>query len=150
MLRVTNASTGAGQLVQVMFGADNTTPTSVRIVALDVTPTGGAGEPIFQPYNEAGGPVDPSDTFGCYAQGSPQLGLCLQSPPTGSGMLDPQLGTNSLAVTSGPLRGNPSLNVDSTLQSIAGVNIVFTATDSTNAAPVQFSGSASVNSGFPS
>lgn len=149
MLRVTNSSTGAGQLVQVVFGSDNTTPKSVRIVALDVTPSGGAGEPIFQPYTEAGGPIDPSDTYGCYAHGA-QLGLCLQSPPAGAGMLDPQLGTTSLTVSSGPLRGNPSLDVDSTLQSIAGVNIVFTATDSTNVAPVQFSGSASVNSGFPS
>jgi prepilin-type N-terminal cleavage/methylation domain-containing protein len=150
MLRVTNASTGAGQLIQVLFGSDNTTPISVRIVALDVTPTGGASQPIFQPYTAAGGPVDPSGTNGCYAQGVAQPGLCLQSPPAGAGMLDPQVGTKSLSVTSGPLRGNPSLNVDSTLQSIAGVNIVFTATDNTNAVPVQFTGSASVNSGFAS
>jgi type II secretory pathway pseudopilin PulG len=150
MLRVTNATTGAGQLVQVLFGADNTTPTSVRVVALDVAPTGGAGEPIFQPYNEAGGPVDASDTFGCYANGKPHLGLCLQSPPVGAGMLDPQIGASSLTVSAGSLRGNPSLNVDATLQSIAGVNIVFTATDNTNVAPVQFTGSASVNSGFAS
>jgi Tfp pilus assembly protein PilW len=149
MLRQTNPTTGDGQLVQVIFGPDNATPTSVRQLAFNVTPTGGAGQPVFQPYNEGGGPVDVTQ-LGCESGNTPVAGLCLQTAPTGAGMLDPQLGSSSLAVSGGPLRGNPAVNVDTTLQSIAGVTVAFTATDPNHLSAVAFSGGASVNSGFPS
>jgi hypothetical protein len=64
-------------------------------------------------------------------------------------MLDPRVASNSLAVSSGTLRGNPNLNVDSMLATIGGINIVFTATDSADRVQADFSAAASVNSGFP-
>ena len=153
MLRQTNPVTGDGQLIQVIFGPDNTTPTSVRQLAFNATPTGGAGQPVFQPYNEGGGPV-PLNPTGCLdtsrSGGVPVAGLCLQSPPSGAGMLDPQIGSSSLAVSGGPLRGNPAADVDKTLQSIAGVTVAFTATDPGHRAAMAFSGGAAVNSGFAS
>lgn len=155
-LRVTNALLGEGQLIEVVFNSDNTTAASIRQLAFDVTPTGGAGMPIFQPYNEVGGPINPANTLGCYANGTATAGLCLQSPPAGAGMLDPAVAADSLTVSSGALRANPSLGADAALdvnarlQSIGGVGIAFTATDSSNRVQVPFTGSASVNSGFAS
>lgn len=149
-LRVVDALRGEGQLVEALFNPGNTTVASVRQLAFNVTPTGGAGMPIFQPYSESGGAIDVSNTLGCYSNGRAQAGLCLQSPPSGAGMLDPKVANNSLTVSGGTLRGNPSLNVDATLQAIGGVTIAFTATDSANRVQVPFTGSASVNSGFAS
>jgi prepilin-type N-terminal cleavage/methylation domain-containing protein len=148
LLRVTNSTLREGQLVQIIFASDNTTPASVRQLAFDITPTGGATEPIFQPYSETGGAIDPTHTLGCMANGTARAGLCLQTPPSGAGMLDPTVATKSLAVSSGSLRGNPNVNVDATLQTIGGINVVFTATDPSHTVQADFSGSASVNSGF--
>jgi hypothetical protein len=149
LLRVTNPTLGQGQLIQIIFGPDNTTPQSVRQLAFNITPTGGPTQAIFQPYNETGGAIDPANTLGCMSGGVAKKGLCLQSPPAGAGMLDPRVASNSLAVSSGTLRGNPNLNVDSMLATIGGINIVFTATDSADRVQADFSAAASVNSGFP-
>ena len=150
MLRTTNAATGEGQLVEVIFGADNTTPTSVRQLAFDVLPTGGPGHAVFQPYTETGGPIDVT-TPGCLSGGTPQAGLCLQTLPANAGMVDPQIGAGSLAVSSGPLRGYPdaAVDVDSTLADIGGITIDFTTTDPGHTTMLNFTSSASVNSGFP-
>jgi type II secretory pathway pseudopilin PulG len=148
MLRVTNAATGDGQLVEVVFKPNNTTPKTVRQVAVNASPTGGA--PIFQPYNQIGGAVDIANTTGCKQGNTPVAGLCLQTPPAGAGMLDPTLAaTGPLAVSAGPLRGNPALNEDSTLRSIAGITIAFTVNDTAHTDSLDFTSSASVNSGFP-
>ena len=150
MLRTTDAATGEGQLIQVIFKPDNTTPDSVRQVAFEVTPTGGPGHAIFQPYTAAGGAIDVT-TPGCLSGGTPQPGLCLQTLPANAGMVDPQIGPGSLAVSSGPLRGYPdaAVDVDSTLAGIGGITIDFTATDPMQSDPLEFTSSASVNSGFP-
>jgi hypothetical protein len=150
MLRTTDATTGAGQLIQVVFASDNTTVQSVRQLGINATPTGGAGNAVFQPYNRIGGAVDTVNTLGCRSGGSAKSGLCLQSPPAGAGLLDPRVPTGGLAVSAGSLRGNPALNVDQTLANIAGVTIAFTVVDPSNRAAMDFTGAASVNSGFPS
>jgi hypothetical protein len=115
-----------GRLVEVVFGPDNVTPKSVRQLAFRAAPT--AGSPVFQPYNAIGGDVGVDSTTGCLASGTPTVGLCLQSPPTGAGLLDPQIttSTGTLSVASGSLRGNPQLNVDQILNGIAGLRIGFT------------------------
>lgn len=150
MLRTTNAATGEGQLIQVIFKSDNTTPESVRELAFDVTPTGGPGHAIFQPYTETGGAIDVT-TPGCLSGGTPQPGLCLQTLPANAGMVDPQVGAGALTVSSGALRGYPDalVDVDTTLADIGGITIDFTATDSMQSDPLEFRSSASVNSGFP-
>jgi Tfp pilus assembly protein PilW len=150
MLRVTDAATGEGQLMEVTFNADNTTPKTVRQVAFNASPTGGAGTAIFRPYNEVGGDVDVQNTQGCLNGATPVAGLCLQAPPSGHGMLDPTIATGATTPSQGPLLGNPALNVDGTLQDIAGVTIAFTVSDPTHTATQDFTGAASVNSGFPS
>jgi type II secretory pathway pseudopilin PulG len=149
MLQTTDPSTGEGQLVQIMFKPDNTTPKSVTRLASNVTPTD--GQPIFQPYLNSGGPVDTSVwQQGCLSGATVKAGLCLNSVPAGAGMLDPTLPTGSNTPVAGPLRGNPAQNVDTILQSIGGITIAFTASDPTNSASLDFTSSASVNSGFTS
>jgi hypothetical protein len=120
------AGSATGRLVEVVFGPDNTTPKSVRQLAVSAGPTGGT--PVFQPYNAVGGDVGVDNTQGCLQNGVPVVGLCLQSPPTGAGMLDPQVTTSSghLSVAAGALRGNPALKVDQILNGIAGIRIGFT------------------------
>ncbi len=115
-----------GRLVEVVFAPDNTTPKSIRQLAFRAGPT--AGSPMFQPYNAIGGDVGVDSTTGCVADGAPAVGLCLQSPPTGAGLLDPQVTTASgaLSITTGSLRGNPKLGVDQILNGIAGIRIAFT------------------------
>jgi hypothetical protein len=154
MLRTTNATTGAGRLIQVTFNPDNTTVKSVRQLAFNAMPVGGPGHAVFQPYNRIGSPVDTVNTTGCLSNSTPKPGLCLQKPPAGAGMLDPTVGTTGLSVSAGSLRGNPAMNVDGfidkALASIAGITVTFTAVDPSSRAAMDFAGSASVNSGFPS
>lgn len=152
MLRVKDPTTGEGQLIQVIFGPDNTTVQSVRQLALDVMPTGSATVPIFQPLNEVGGAVDVANTNGCESGNTPVAGLCLQNVPSNAGMRDPQVAASSLNVTGGPLRNNPDsgVDVDSILSSIGGITIAFTATDSMRVASTDFTSTAAVNSGFQS
>jgi hypothetical protein len=121
------AGSASGRLVEVVFGPDNTTPKSVRQLGFVAGPTGST--PVFQPYNAIGGDVGVGNTQGCVQNAAPAVGLCLQSPPSGAGLLDPQVTTSSgkLSVSSGPLRGNPALKVDQILNSIAGIRIAFTA-----------------------
>lgn len=150
MLRTTNPATGEGQLIEVRFKPDNTTPESVRQLGFNAMPTGGTGQPVFQPYLRIGAPVDTVNTTGCLNGTTPEPGLCLQSPPIGAGMLDPRVAPGGLAVSTGPLRGNPATNVDSMLANISGVTVAFTVTDPSHTSSMDFAGSASVNSGFPS
>lgn len=117
----------SGRLVEVVFGADDKTPRSVRRLPFRAGPTGSS--PVFQPYNVIGGDVGVDNTPGCMQNGVPAVGLCLQSPPSGAGLLDPQVTSSSgtVSVASGPLRGNPGLQVDSILNTVAGIRIAFTA-----------------------
>lgn len=159
--RVTNAVTkvslslvangsagGAGRLVEVAFGPDNATPARVRTVALNASATG--GQPIFQPYFSSGAMVPLSTTTGCSTNGTPVVGLCLQSAPIGAGMLDPVVSPGGATVTAGPLRGYSAVNVDATLQKVAGIDIAFTVSDAANVTSMSYSGAASVYSGFSS
>ena len=151
MLQTTNQSTGEGQLVQIIFKSDNTTPKSVTRLGLNVSPTNGA--PIFQPYQTSGGPVDPSMwQQGCSSGATITTGLCLQGPPAGAGMLDPSLASGSNTPTAGPLRANAAIatTVNQTLQSIAGITIAITISDPHDSTSLDFTSSAAVNSGFPS
>jgi hypothetical protein len=147
MLRVSNASTGVGQLIEVTFKSDNTTVATVRQLGFNAKATGNT--PIFQPYSRAGSPVSlPSD--GCLSGSTATAGLCLQSGQPGAGMLDPKVGATGLSVSSGPLRGNPADNVDKTLNQVGSVGIAFTVLDSSNTSSMNYTSLASVSSGYPS
>jgi Tfp pilus assembly protein PilW len=147
MLRVSNASTGVGQLIEVTFKADNTTVKSVRQLGFNAKATGST--PIFQPYSRAGSPLDLT-TKGCVNASTPTAGLCLQSGQSGSGMLDPTVSATGLSVSSGSLRGNSANNVDKSLNQIGSIGISFTALDSSNTSSMNFTSLASVSSGYPS
>jgi hypothetical protein len=156
LLRTTNAATGDGQLVEIVFKPDNTTPKSVRQLAFNAAPTGGPGHAVFQPFNQVGGTIDVTSTQGCVDSitNRPVVGLCLQSPPAGAGMIDPTVASSSLAVSAGPLRGNPTVNVDGVLDGelhgVSGVTVAFTVSDPSHTASMDFAAGASVNSGAPS
>lgn len=147
MLRVSVPATGVGQLIEVVFQPDNTTVKSVRQLGFNARGTGTL--PIFQPYSRSGSPIDMTQ-LGCLNGVTPTAGLCLQSGQSGSGMLDPTIGTASLAVSSGPYRGNPALNVDKVLNQVGSIGISFTALDPSNTSSMDFSSLASVSSGYPS
>ncbi|HEX8080895.1 MAG TPA: prepilin-type N-terminal cleavage/methylation domain-containing protein [Jatrophihabitans sp.] len=147
MLRVSNTSTGVGQLIEVVFEPDNTTVRSVRQLGFNAKAT--AGLPVFQPYSRIGSALDLTQ-LGCLNGTTPTPGLCLQSGQPGSGMPDPSIGAGSLAVSSGNLRGNPAHNVDTALNQIGSVAIAFTALDPSNTSSMAFTSLASVSSGFPS
>jgi Tfp pilus assembly protein FimT len=147
MLRVSTAGTGIGQLIEVIFNADNTTVKSVRQLGFNAKATGTL--PVFQPYSRIGSAVDLTQ-LGCLNGTTPTAGLCLQSGQSGSGMLDPTIGSGSLAVTSGGYRGNPALKVDTALNQIGSIAIAFTALDPSNTSSMAFTSLASVSSGFPS
>lgn len=151
LLRTTNATTGDGRLVEIRFKSDNTTVQSVRQLAINVRPTGGAAQAVFLPRNHAGGVVDTVNTTGCRSGSTPRAGLCLQAPPAGAGMLDPALANpSSLAVSQGTLRGNPATDVDSILADVGSITVAFTTVDPSGTASMDFASSAAVNSGFPS
>jgi Tfp pilus assembly protein PilW len=147
MLRISDASTGIGQLIEVTFQSDNTTIKSVRQLGFSAKATGST--PIFQPYSRAGSPLDMT-TKGCLSGSTPTAGLCLQSGQAGSGMLDPKVASSGLSVSSGSLRGNPALKVDKTLNQVGSIGISFTALDSSNTSSMDFTSLASVSSGYPS
>jgi len=147
MLRVSTPGTGVGQLIEVVFKADNTTVQSVRQLGFNAKAS--AGQPIFRPYSRSGSPLDLTQ-LGCLSGTTPAAGLCLQSAQPGSGMLDPSIDAGSLAVTSGGYRGNPALNVDRALNQIGSIAIAFTALDPSNTSSMDFASLASVSSGFPS
>jgi Tfp pilus assembly protein FimT len=147
MLRVSSPGTGVGQLVEVVFKADNTTVKSVRQLGFNAKATGGL--PVFQPYSRSGSAVDLTQ-LGCLSGTTPTAGLCLQSGQAGAGMLDPSIGAGSLAVSSGNYRGNPALKVDKVLNQIGGIAIAFTALDPSNTSSMAFTSLASVSSGYPS
>ena len=147
LLRVSTPSTGVGQLVEVVFNADNTTVKSVRQLGFSAKAT--SGLPVFQPYSRSGSPLDLTQ-LGCLSGTTPTAGLCLQTGQPGAGMLDPSIGAGSLAVTSGTYRGNPALNVDKALGQIGSIAIAFTALDPSNTSSMDFKSLASVSSGYPS
>jgi hypothetical protein len=147
MLRVNTPSTGVGQLIEVVFQPDNTTVRSVRQLGFNAKATD--GQPVFQPYSRIGSAIDLTQ-LGCLSGSTPVPGLCLQSGQPGAGMLDPTIGSGSLAVTSGSHRGNPALNVDKALNQIGSIAIAFTALDPSNTSSMAFTSLASVSSGYPS
>lgn len=147
MLRVSDASTGVGQLIEVIFNADNTTVQSVRELGFSAKATGSS--PIFQPYSRGGSPLDLSQ-HGCISGAGVSTGLCLQSGQSGAGMLDPTVGATGLSVSSGSLRGNSALNVDKVLNQVGSIGIAFTVLDSSNTSSMDYSSLASVSSGYPS
>jgi type II secretory pathway pseudopilin PulG len=152
MLRTTG-SASTGQLIEVKFvPGDPSTVQSVRQVAFYAGPTAGSSGAIFQPYSMSGGDVDVVNTKGCMNGSTPTVGLCLPNPPGTAGMLDPTVAAGSLAVTSGPLRGDATLvsgTVVNALRFIGGIRIVFTVSDPAGTAAVNFVSAASVNSGWP-
>jgi len=147
LLRVSTPSTGVGQLIEIIFQPDNTTVKSVRQLGFNAKAT--SGQPVFQPYSRSGSPLDLTQ-LGCLSGTTPTAGLCLQSGQAGAGMLDPSIGSGSLAVTSGPYRGNPALDVDKALNQIGSIAIAFTALDPSNTSSMDFKSLASVSSGYPS
>lgn len=147
MLRVSNAGTGVGQLIEVTFKADNTTVQSVRQLGFNAKQTGST--PLFQPYSRSGSPLDLT-LKGCLTGSTPTAGLCLQSGQAGSGMRDPTVGATGLSVAAGQLKGNPALNMDKTLNQVGSIKIAFTVLDSSNTSSMDFSSLASVSSGYPS
>ena len=147
LLRVSTPSTGVGQLIEIIFQPNNTTVKSVRQLGFNAKAT--SGQPVFQPYSRSGSPLDLTQ-LGCLSGTTPVAGLCLQSGQAGAGMLDPSIGSGSLAVTSGPYRGNPALDVDKALNQIGSIAIAFTALDPSNTSSMDFKSLASVSSGFPS
>jgi hypothetical protein len=148
LLQVSDATTGTGNLVEIVFGPDNATPNAVRQLGFLAGPTGGPGHPIFRPVTRTGVPVDMT-RYGCTSGANPQVGLCLQTLQLGAGMLDPTLTPGTLQPVSGPLRGNPALNVDKQLQLIGGITIAFTTSDTHRTSTLDFQSFASVSSGFP-
>jgi Tfp pilus assembly protein PilW len=147
MLRVSNASTGVGQLIEITFKADNSTVQTVRQLGFNAKATGST--PIFQPYSRSGSPLDLTQN-GCLSGSTVKAGLCLQSGQPGSGMRDPSIGATGLSVSAGQLRGNPALNVDKPLNQIGSIKIAFTVLDSSNTSSMDYSSLASVSSGYPS
>jgi hypothetical protein len=147
MLRISNASTGVGQLIEVTFKSDNTTVQSVRQLGFNAKATGGA--PIFQPYSRSGSPLDLT-LKGCLSGSTGTAGLCLQSGQAGSGMQDPTISATGLSVSAGQLKGNPALKVDKTLNQVGSIKIAFTVLDSSNTSSMDYSSLASVSSGYPS
>jgi Tfp pilus assembly protein FimT len=147
VLRVSKASTGQGQLVEIRFASDNTTVASSRQLAVLAGPTSGA--PIFQPYSRSGSAIDLTQ-LGCMSGTTAKAGLCLQSAPSGAGMQDPTTGSANLSVSAGPLKGNPAKNVDKVLQLVGSVGISFTVADSSGTAQTSYTSLASVSSGYPS
>lgn len=147
MLRISDASTGIGQLIEVTFKADNTTVNSVRQLGFSAKQTGTT--PVFQPYSRAGSPLDMT-TLGCAISSTPKAGLCLQSGQSGSGMVDPSVGATGLSVSSGSLRGNTANKVDKVLNQVGSIGISFTALDSSNTSSMDYTSLASVSSGYPS
>jgi Tfp pilus assembly protein PilW len=149
LVQPSDTPTGEGELVEILFKtSDNTTPESVRQLAFHAGPTGGVGQPVFQPYNKAGGLVSlPSD--GCLNGSTPVSGLCLQSAQPGAGMQDPSPSI-SLTVSPGPLRGNPGNNVDPTMALIGSIKVAFTVSDPSHTTSMDFSSLVAVTSGYPS
>jgi hypothetical protein len=147
MLRISDASTGRGQLIEVRFNSDNTTVKSVRQLGMLASATNGA--PMFQPYSRGGSAIDMTQ-LGCLKGTTPTAGLCLQSAQPGAGMQDPAVGTSGLTVTAGTRKGNPAKNVDKTLQLIGSIGIAVTVVDQSSTAKTDYTSLASVSSGYPS
>jgi hypothetical protein len=139
-------SAGAdGQLIEIRFATDNSTPLVVRQVGVNAAQTGGAW--VFTPRDQAGGLIDTS-VEGCLVAGTPTAGLCAKAPVMPSpGMLDPTLVPGSHTPTTGVLRGDGS--VDGVLANVGRIDIAFTVSDAKHISSADYSSSATVNSGFP-
>ena len=139
-----NGGSGTGQLIEIVFQADNATPQSVRQLGFQAAATNGAW--IFTPFNRLGGAVDTAPA-NCRSGQSAVAGLCLNAP-SNAGLLDPQFQAGTHTVVSGPLRGNGS--ADATLASVGRIDIAFTVSGSGSTAAMDYASSASVSSGFSS
>lgn len=148
MLKKTNATTGTGQLVEIVFRGNTSTPTSVRRLALNARASGTA---IFTAFNYIGAELNPASYNGCRSGGTVTTGLCLQTLPAGAGMVDPTVSATSNAVTAGTLTGNPSDvvdKVDDTLNSIVAVKIAFTVADATGKVAQSYQSEVALNTGY--
>lgn len=138
---------GDGELVEVRFVQNApSTVASVRHLALNVTKTGST--PIFQPLKASGSVIDVSQTS-CFRGTTPVQGLCLQA---GTGMNDPTVayGSNVVSEPSPKLLGN-STNIDDALGQVGGIQISFTARDTSHTvSSMAFTSTATVSSGYPS
>ena len=148
MLKQTNATTGDGQLIEIVFQGNTTTPTSVRRIALNARPIAGRKTAIFTAFNYIGAELNPASYNGCKSGATVKTGLCLQTPAAGSGMADPTVGLTSNTVTAGTLTGNPGLNVDGILQSIVAVKIGFTVSDTNDTVSQNYQSMVALNSGY--
>jgi hypothetical protein len=147
-LMLRQSTSGApGQLIQVIFGADNTSVLHVDELALQATmPTGPGTSWMFVPYDESGGAVDLSQPM-CMSGGNYVTGLCLRAP-AGTGMHDPTVSPSTLSVTAGSLTGDGT--ADGVLDSIGRIDINLAAQNPTSHATTVLTSAVSVNSGYPS
>lgn len=154
MLQQADPTSGDGQLIEIVFRDNSSTPTSVRRIALNARPTGGRGAAIFTAFKYDGAELDPvSYPDGCKSGDTVTAGLCLQTLPDGSGMVDPTVGPSSNDVTPGTLTGNPgdtADDVDGTLNSIVAVKIGFTVSDATDTVSQNYQSEVALNSGYAS
>jgi Tfp pilus assembly protein PilW len=150
MLKQTNATSGDGQLIEIIFSANSTTPTSVRRVALNARPIAGRQTAIFTAFNYIGAELNPASYTGCLSGTTVKSGLCLQALPAGAGTVDPTVGLTSNAVTAGTLAGNPASNVDSVLQSIVAIKIGFTVSNTADTVSQNYQSMVALNSGYAS
>lgn len=150
MLKQTNAASGDGQLIEIVFQGNTTTPTSVRRIALNARPVDGPGTSIFTGYRYDGSELDPASFRGCRSGTTVTSGLCLQALPAGAGVADPTVGLASNAVTSGDLTGNPADDVDSYLNAVVAIKIGFTVSDTADTVSQNYQSEAALNSGYAS
>lgn len=150
MLKQTNSTSGDGQLIEIVFKGNTTTPTSVRRIALNARPIAGRKTAVFTAYNYIGSELNPASYTGCKSGATVKTGLCLQTLPAGAGTVDPTVGLTSNAVTAGTMTGNPGNNVDGVLQSIVAIKIGFTVSDTNDTVSQNYQSMVALNSGYAS
>ena len=156
MLKQTNAATGDGQLIEIVFQGNTTTPTSVRRIALNARPIGGKGTAIFTAYSYLGTEINPASYNDCKSGAGVAVGLCLPTLPAGAGMVDPTIGLTSNTVTAGPLTGIPTNpngsnttdHPDTILQGLVAIKIGFTVSDTNDTVSQNYQSMAALNSGY--
>lgn len=148
MLKQANSATGTGQLIEIIFRGNTSTPTTVRRLALNARATAGRGTAIFTAYNYVGAELNPASYNGCLSGTTVKTGLCLHTLPAGAGMIDPTVGLTSNTVTAGSLGGNPALNVDDILNSIVAIKVGFTVVDATGKVAQSYQSEVALNSGY--
>jgi len=140
-----------GQLVQILFRADNVTPLSVRQLAFkagqSTDPNTSQSKWLFTPYDKSGSALSTSATKCVNSSGGAVIGYCY-SPPSGTGTYDPRLTPGTHNVVTGTLHGDGSANA--TLANVGRIDIAIRLMDSNKTHLNDFTSSVAVNSVFPS